>query len=343
MYKQKSNESLKDLNTFLIDVTAKKIIFVNTIQSLIETWKKCKLYNLPYIILGEGSNVLFLENYPGIIIINRIKGVKIQEKKNVWLLHVFSGEKWHDLVKYTMRMGFFGLENLSLVPGSVGSAAIQNIGAYGLEIKNICEYVDVLSLEKNKIIRLKKESCQFSYRNSIFKHQYKNEYAVIAVGIKIKKKWNPILFPLLLKNKKIIQINPHKIFNIVCQIRKNKLPNLKKIGNAGSFFKNPIITYQIAKKILSKYVHVPYYPQKNGFIKISAAWLIEKCNFKNIQIGDAAIYEKHKLILINKKKATGQEILKLAKIIQKNILKKFDILLEPEIDFINSSGRTKLL
>ncbi|CAL4318227.1 UDP-N-acetylmuramate dehydrogenase [Buchnera aphidicola] len=343
MYKKKSNQSLKDLNTFSMDVTAKKIIFVNTIQSLIEIWKICKSYNLPYIILGEGSNVLFLENYMGIVIINRIKGITIQEKKNVWILHVFSGEKWHDLVKYTMRIGLFGLENLSLIPGSVGSAAIQNIGAYGLEIKHICEYVDVLSLERNNIIRLKKNSCQFSYRNSIFKHKYNNGYAVIAVGIKIKKNWKPIIFPILLKSKKIIQINAYKIFNIICQTRKSKLPNLKKIGNAGSFFKNPIVTSQIAKNILSTYINVPHYLQKNGFIKISAAWLIEKCNFKNIQIGDAAIYKKHNLILVNKKKATGQEILKLAKIIQKSIFKKFKILLEPEIDFINSSGKIKLL
>lgn len=306
-------------------------------------WKKCKLSNIPYIILGEGSNVLFLENYSGIVIINQIKGIKVQEEKNFWLLHVFSGEKWHDLVKYTLRMGFLGLENLALIPGCVGSAAIQNIGAYGLEIKNVCQYVDIISLESGKIIRFKKKLCNFSYRNSIFKYKYNNGYAVISVGIKIKKKWNPIIFPLLLKSKKILKINAYKIFNIICQIRKKKLPNPKKLGNAGSFFKNPIIKLQKAEKILSSYVNVPYYIQKNGYIKISAAWLIEKYNFKNIKIGDAAIYKKQKLILINLKNAKSREILKLAEIIQKCILEKFEILLEPEIDFINSLGKIKLL
>ncbi|AYN24459.1 UDP-N-acetylmuramate dehydrogenase [Buchnera aphidicola] len=325
-----------------MDVTAKKIIFVNTIQSLVDIWQKCKESNIPYIILGEGSNVLFLENYKGIVIINRIKGIKIQEQKNIWLLHVFSGEKWHDLVKYTLRMGLFGLENLALIPGSVGSAAIQNIGAYGLELKNICQYVDVISLEENNIIRLKKKICNFSYRSSIFKSQYNHGYAIVAVGIKIQKKWKPIIFPALLKNRKIIKINAYKIFNIVCQIRKEKLPNPKRLGNAGSFFKNPIIALEKAKKILSSY-NIPYYFQKNGFIKMSAAALIEKCNFKNMQIGDAAIYKKQKLILINLKKANSKEILRLAQIIQRCILKKFKIYLEPEIDFINSSGKIKLL
>jgi len=240
-------------------------------------------------------------------------------------------------------MRFFGLENLALIPGSVGSAAIQNIGAYGLELKNICQYVDIISLENRELIRLKKKTCNFDYRSSIFKYKYDNGYAITAVGIKIRKNWTPTLFPLLVKNKKIIKINPYKIFNIICQIRKEKLPNPKKLGNAGSFFKNPIVSPNKAQKILYSYINVPYYIQKNGFIKISAAWLIEKCNFKNIKIGDAAIYKKQKLILVNLKKASPKEILKLAKIIQKFVLKKFEIQLEPEIDFINSSGKVKIL
>ncbi|QCI18614.1 UDP-N-acetylmuramate dehydrogenase [Buchnera aphidicola] len=336
-------KSLKDLNTFSIDVIAKKIIFVRTIQSLIKIYKKCNLFNIPYIILGEGSNVLFLENYKGIVIINRIKGITVKEKKHSWLLHVFSGEKWHDLVKYTLRMGFFGLENLALIPGCLGSAAIQNIGAYGLEFKNICQYVDIICLENAKIIRIEKKLCKFSYRDSIFKYKYKEKYAILAVGIKILKKWNPIIFTSLLKNINISKINPYRIYNNICKIRKKKLPNLNKLGNAGSFFKNPVISKKDAKQILSLYSNIPYYSQINGYIKISAAWLIEKYNFNNIQIGDAAIYKKQKLILVNLKKANPRDILKLAKIIQKSILKKFKIWLEPEIEFINSLGKIKLL
>ncbi|ADP65871.1 UDP-N-acetylenolpyruvoylglucosamine reductase [Buchnera aphidicola str. TLW03 (Acyrthosiphon pisum)] len=342
MHKKKyfSSQSLKDLNTFAIDVTAKKIIFVKTIQSLIDISKICQLSNIPYIILGEGSNVLFLENYVGVVIINRIKGIKIVEKKNFWLLHVFSGEKWHNLVKLTLNLGILGLENLALIPGCIGSAAIQNIGAYGLEFKDVCQYVDILSLRDNTIKRIYKNSCKFSYRNSIFKDQYKNEHAVIRVGMKLSKKWRPIVFSSLENYITLINITAYKIFNIICKIRKKKLPDPKKIGNAGSFFKNPLIKKKKAQKLINLY-KVPNYPQKNGLVKISAAWLIENYKFKHLQIGDAAIHKKQKLILINKKNATAQEIIKLAKIIHKCILKKFNILLEPEVDLIGASGKIK--
>ncbi|QCI24160.1 UDP-N-acetylmuramate dehydrogenase [Buchnera aphidicola (Muscaphis stroyani)] len=336
MFKKKyfSYESLKKLNTFKINVTAKKIVFVKTIQSLINVWNTCKFYSIPFIILGEGSNVLFLKNYQGIVVINRIKGIIVTEKKKTCLLHVYSGEKWNDLVKYSLRIGFFGLENLALIPGCVGSAAIQNIGAYGAELKNVCQYVDVLSLNDNSIKRIYKNECKFSYRNSIFKHQYKYGYAIISVGIKLSKIWNPIIFHSFKKKIKCTNITPYSIFNYICYLRRNKLPNPKKTGSAGSFFKNPIISKKKLKKLTSLYTNIPMHLQKNGLVKISAAWLIEKYRFKNIHIGDAEIYKKQKLILINRKNATGLEILKLSKIITICILKKFNIFLQPEIDFI---------
>lgn len=342
MHKKKYfySQSLKDLNTFAIDVTAKKIIFVKTIKSLINISKICQLSNIPYIILGEGSNILFLENYAGVAIINRIKGIKIVEKKDSWLLYVFSGEKWHDLVKLTLSLGILGLENLALIPGCIGSAAIQNIGAYGLEFQDVCEYVDVLSLKNNIITRIKKKFCVFSYRNSIFKNKYNHEHAIIGVGIKLSKKWRPTIFSSLEHYIKPNNISAYKIFKIICKIRKKKIPNPKNTGNAGSFFKNPIITKKKVQKLITLY-KIPFYPQKNGLVKISGGWLIEHYNFKNIQIGDATIHQTQKLILINKKNATAQEIIKLAKIIHISILKKFNISLEPEIDFIGQSGKIK--
>ncbi|QCI25282.1 UDP-N-acetylmuramate dehydrogenase [Buchnera aphidicola (Sitobion avenae)] len=340
MYKKKyfSNQSLKDLNTFRIDVTAKKIIFVKTIQSLINISKTCQSSKIPYIILGEGSNILFLENYAGVVIINRIKGIKIIEKKDSWLLYVFSGEKWHDLVKLTLNLGILGLENLALVPGCIGSAAIQNIGAYGLEFKDICQYVDVLSLKNNTYTRIKKKFCKFSYRNSIFKKKYNHEYAIVGVGIKLSKLWHPIIFSSLENYISPKNITAYKIFNTICTIRKKKIPNPKNIGNAGSFFKNPVITKKKAQQLIRLY-KIPNYPQKNGLIKISGGWLIEHCSLKNIQIGDATIHKQQMLVLINKKSATAQEILKLAKIIHRSILKKFNISLKPEIDFIGQLGK----
>ncbi|QCI23618.1 UDP-N-acetylmuramate dehydrogenase [Buchnera aphidicola (Macrosiphoniella sanborni)] len=341
MYKKKCfyNQSLKNLNTFAIDVKAKQIVFVKTINNLIKISKKCKLYNIPYIILGEASNILFLKNYIGVVIFNRIKGIQITEQKNSWLIHVFSGEKWHNLVKLTLNLGIFGLENLALIPGRIGSAAIQNIGAYGLEFKDICEYVEILSLKNYKTIKIQKKFCQFSYRNSIFKSKYNHKYAVIKVGIKISKNWKPIIFSSLNNYIKKKNITAYQIFNIICQIRKNKLPDPKKTGNAGSFFKNPIVTKKKSQQLLSLYKNIPNCPQKNGLVKISAGWLIENYQFHNIQIGDASIYQKQKLILINKKNATSQDIITLARIIHSCILKKFHISLEPEIDFIGSFGK----
>lgn len=345
MYKKKCsrNLSLKHLNTFSIDITAKKIVFVTTIQQLIEISKKCKLYNIPYIILGEASNVLFLQNYTGVVIFNRIKGIKIIEQHDSWLLHVSSGEKWHNLVKLTLNLGIFGLENLALIPGYIGSAAIQNIGAYGLEFQDVCQYVEMLSLKNCTKIRIYKKFCRFSYRNSIFKYKYENEYAIIKVGIKILKNWKPIILSSMQHYIQKTNVNAYQIFNIICKIRKNKLPNPKKTGNAGSFFKNPIVTQKKLKKLISSYKNIPYFPQKNGLVKIPAGWLIDNYKFNNINIGDASIYQKQKLILINKKNATPQDIIQLAQIIHSCILNKFHISLEPEIDFIGAFGKIKSL
>jgi len=257
-------------------------------------------------------------------------------------VYVLSGEKWHDLVKFTLNLGIFGLENLALIPGCIGSAAIQNIGAYGSEFKDFCEYVDILCSKKNIIIRMNKSTCKFTYRSSIFKKQYHHKNVIIGVGLKIKKKWQPIIWPLLKEQMLKINLTAHNIFNLICKIRKEKLPDPKQIGNAGSFFKNPIITQKKARKLISLY-NLPWYPEKNNLIKISGGWLIEYYDFKNITIGDAAIYQKQKLILINKKNASAQEILILAKIIHKCILEKFHISLEPEIDFIGSIGKIKPL
>ncbi|ANZ22296.1 UDP-N-acetylenolpyruvoylglucosamine reductase [Buchnera aphidicola (Diuraphis noxia)] len=343
MYNKKYsyNISLKNLNTFGINVTAKKIIFVKTISRLIKTINNCKLFKIPYLILGEGSNVLFLEHYKGIVIFNRIKGITITENNNFWMIHVSSGEKWHNVVKYTLNFGIFGLENMALIPGRIGAAAIQNIGAYGLEFKDICSYVDVLFFKNNDTKRIDVNSCKFSYRSSVFKYEYNYDYAIIAVGIKLSKIWNPVIFPILKNYTTLQDITPYKIFNIICKIRIKKLPDPKKIGNAGSFFKNPIITKKQAYPLISLY-KIPHYPQINGLIKISGGWLIEHYNFKNIQIGDAAIHKTQKLILINKKNATSKEVIKLARIIQTCILKKFNIFLEPEIDFIGSTRKIKL-
>lgn len=330
------NQSLKFFHTFKINLFAKKIIIVKNKTSLIKIWKTCKKRNIKFILLGEGSNVLFLKNYNGIVAINKITGITIEEQKKHWLLNVKGGVKWHSLIKYTMQKKIYGLENLALIPGSVGSAPIQNIGAYGIEFKDICDYVDLLSLNNSKIIRVYKNECCFNYRNSIFTKKYNHNHIIYSVGIKLSKNWIPNLSYLKFNSPHYKNnITPQKIFYQICKIRKKKLPNPNKIGNAGSFFKNPIVNSKYAKKLIQQYHNLPYYPQKNGTIKLSAGWLINQCRLKKLSIGYARIYKKNSLVLINKNNlATANEIITLANIIVYYVKKKFDIILKPEVNII---------
>jgi len=334
--KKPYHQSLKFFHTFKINVFAKNIIIVKTIEKLINIWKKCKKYNLPFLILGEGSNIIFNNNYRGIVVINQITGITICETSDYWSLHVKGGVKWHKLVKYTIKRGIYGLENLALIPGSVGAAPIQNIGAYGVEFKDICQYVDILFLNNLKITRINVENCLFSYRNSIFNRQRNLHYIIYAVGIKLPKAWNPITSYLNLTTCNFKNITAHKIFHHISKLRKTKIPNPKKIGNAGSFFKNPIINKQQAYNLMYKYRTLPYFLQNNGMIKISAGWLIEACKLKGFSIGHAEIYRKQALILINKNNAaTSKEVIQLARKIAYCVKQKFNITLESEVKIIH--------
>ncbi|QJC28880.1 UDP-N-acetylmuramate dehydrogenase [Enterobacteriaceae endosymbiont of Plateumaris rustica] len=329
--------SLKYFNTFGIDVTALEIIKIENINELYYIWKKNHLKSVPYIILGGGSNVLFLDNFKGIVILNRLKGININEHKNYWNLHVCSGENWHQLVKYTIKKGIFGLENLALIPGCVGSAPIQNISAYGVSLKKFCKYVDVINLLNKKIIRLSNIKCNFQYRSSIFKHSYRNNYVIIALGMTIPKKWKPNLNYKDLNYLNFNTVTPYEIFNHICKIRKNKIPNPKIYGNVGSFFKNPLVSNKLGTQLLKNFPNIPYIMKNNAF-KFSAAWLIDQCNLKGYIKGGAMIYSKHSLIIINKFKATSNDILYIAMKIYYCVGNKFGIWLEPEVRIIGSLG-----
>lgn len=325
-------QSLKKFNTFKIETTAKKIIIANSIYDILLAWQFSKKKNIPFLILGQGSNVLFVNNYPGIVVINKIKGIMITEDKNFWYLHVNSGEKWNCLVNFSLKNGFFGIENLALIPGTVGAAPIQNIGAYGIEFKQICQYVDLLNCYNKKIIRINAKKCEFTYRNSIFKNCYSKGLVIIAVGIFLKKKWTPNISYF---NNKNINNKPLAIFQHICKIRKKKLPNPDLIGNAGSFFKNPILDINQANFIYNKFPDAILYKISSNTFKISAGWMIEKCNLKGYSIGNAAVYHKHALILINKNNnAKWQEIMLLSQYIRNIVNMKFNLSLELEINII---------
>src|SRR5476649_3089855 len=233
--------SLKALNTFAIVVDAIEVMTAHSPDELASAWVYSQKAKRPFLLLGEGSNVLFLENFDGIVVLNRIKGIDVSEGTQDWLLHVGAGENWHQLVVFTLEHHIPGLENLALIPGCLGSAPIQNIGAYGIELQSLCEYVDVMNLETRDVTRLPASECQFGYRESVFKHTYRDGYAIIAVGLRLSKNWQPKLTYGDLIKLESTSVTPQQIFDSVCQMRRSKLPDPAVTGNAGSFFKNPIV------------------------------------------------------------------------------------------------------
>lgn len=330
--------SLKPFNTFNLDASAEQIVVAETAAELTAAWQTSLRQRKPVLLVGEGSNILFLENFQGTVIVNRLKGIRVDESESAWHLHVGAGENWHKLVQYALKNGFSGLENLAMIPGCVGSAPIQNIGAYGVELKNVCEYVDVLDLASGETQRLSAEQCQFGYRDSIFKHQYQSGYAIVAVGLLLKKQWLPVMTYGELSKLDPATASPQQIFDAVCQMRSSKLPDPKVTGNAGSFFKNPIVNAELAQSLREKYPDAPLYPQPDGRVKLAAGWLIDRCDLKGFSLGGAAVHRQQALVLINQNQATGSDIVALAHEVRQRVGSKFNVWLEPEVRFIGARG-----
>lgn len=328
------SQSLKPWNTFGIDRNAAKITRVESISQLLDSWKQATAQKLPVLILGEGSNILFLEDYAGSVLVNRIKGIVTTEKADAWYLHVGAGENWHALVTHTLENGMPGLENLAMIPGRVGSSPIQNIGAYGVELQKFCAYVDCVELETGKEKRLLPEECRFGYRESIFKHEYQHRYAIVAVGFRLPKNWEPVLTYGDLTRLNPKTVTPGEIFDTVCHMRTTKLPDPKIQGNAGSFFKNPVICREQAEQFLAAFPQAPHYPQSDGNVKLAAGWLIDRCQLKGKVIGGAAVHRHQALVLINEHNATSEDIVRLAHEVRQTVGATFDIWLEPEVRFM---------
>ncbi|VFP86891.1 UDP-N-acetylenolpyruvoylglucosamine reductase [Candidatus Erwinia haradaeae] len=336
--------SLKPWNTFGIDVYANNVIIVHSVESLFcNSWTNGVRQSEPVLLLGEGSNVLFLQDFRGKVLINRIKGISVTETTHTWLLHVGAGENWHQLVETTLCKGLAGLENLALIPGCVGSAPIQNIGAYGVELRQVCEYVDIILLNDGSHQRLKATECCFGYRDSVFKHRDKNHYAIIAVGLRLIKQWRPVLSHGALKMLNPKTVTPIQVFHTVCETRRSKIPNPKYIGNAGSFFKNPLVRASIAFNLLALHPKIPYHLNNNGDVVLSAAGLIDQCKLKGYRIGGAAVHDQQALVFINTGTASSEDIVNLARIVRRRVGEKFNIWLEPEVCFISSQGKIDAL
>ena len=327
--------SLKEFNTFGIDVLANNFNKAKNEDEILHFLIENKCNPL---ILGGGSNILFKNNINKPILKIEIKGIQIiEENENSIYVSVGAGENWNDFVRWSLAKNYGGIENLSLIPGNVGSAPIQNIGAYGAELKDVFHSCRAISID-NKIIKtFNKDECNFTYRSSIFKEKLKNKYVISRVTFRLSKTNHVInseYKPLknLLNERGIITPTIQDISKLVIEIRTNKLPDPKKIGNCGSFFKNPIISNLRFKNLFKKFNTIPNYKISKNEVKIPAAWLIEECGFKAKIEGKTGTHKKHALVIVNNGGASGEEIYKFSQNIKKSVLKKFNILLEEEVN-----------
>ncbi|MCH8317578.1 MAG: UDP-N-acetylmuramate dehydrogenase [Bacteroidetes bacterium] len=338
----KSNFSLKTYNTFGIDAAAKLFAEVKDLTGLRSVITSQEYRSIPKLILGGGSNILFTGDFEGMVIKIAIKGMEVikEDTSHVWV-KAGAGEVWHDLVTYCIENNFAGIENLSLIPGLVGAAPIQNIGAYGVELKEVFEELQALSIEDGNEKIFTNAECVFSYRDSIFKNELKNKYVVTSVTLKLNKKPRLNVSYGAIKDKlkeMNVELSIRAIGEAVCQIRRSKLPDPAEIGNAGSFFKNPEIDPDVSgslfAEIKKQYPDIVSYPLRNGNVKIPAGWLVEKSGWKGKRIGNTGTYKDHALVLVNYGKATGKEIKEAAMKIKDSVKKKFGIVLKNEVNVI---------
>ncbi len=334
----KKNFPLEDLNTFGISSTADFYIKVNSLDDLTKLTASKGLPKKPVFILGQGSNVLFPDNYQGLIIHSGIKGIEvISETEKEVIIKVGSGINWDSFVEYCVEKDWGGLENLSDIPGSIGASPVQNIGAYGVEIKDYIIKVEGICLNSGRLKSFNNHECQFGYRNSVFKTRYKNSLFISHVYYKLNKA--PHQFNLRYGNiQNIISkqniINIKTLRNAIIEIRRSKIPDTKEMGNAGSFFKNPVVANRLANEILKIYPDMPYFEALPDKVKIPAAWLIEHAGMKGYRKGNAGTHENHALIIVNYGNAKSEEIVDIAKEVQMKVKTKFNVELEPEVTIL---------
>lgn len=326
--------SLQKNNSFAIIATTPAIYYPKDDQELklLISVTKGSFY-----ILGEGSNTLFVEDITPVIIKPEFLGINVSETNDYYEVSAACSENWHDLVCFCINQGINGLENLALIPGSVGAAPVQNIGAYGVEIADFIESVTWFDFGKNKSQQLTNAQCQFDYRNSIFKHNLKNTGIITNVTFRFTKNWRAKLSYQGL-NRLSESCSAVDIMNTVIELRNSKLPDPKVIPNAGSFFKNPVVCFDQFKLLKDRYPELPFYSQENGSVKLAAGWLIEKAELKGYQMNGAAVHDKQALVLTNIDSAKGEDIKNLAIYVQKTVFELFGISLQPEVRMITEHG-----
>jgi UDP-N-acetylmuramate dehydrogenase len=322
------NISLKEYNTFGVQCYAKRFVSITS------------FYDLQQLLKSGGSNMLLTKDIEKLVVFLDFKGISIdRENNNSVHITVNSGENWHEFVLWCISQGFGGVENLSLIPGNVGTCPIQNIGAYGVEVKDTITKVEALEIETGKLLTFSNAECQFGYRNSIFKNEAKGKYILTSVSFQLTKNQHQLntsygAIETALQENKITNPTIKDVSDAVIAIRKSKLPDPKEIGNSGSFFKNPLIPTNQFLELQEKHPAIPYYKISETETKVPAGWLVEQCGFKGKRFGDAGVHKKQALVLVNYGNASGKEIYKLAQNIQQTIFNTFKIALEIEVNII---------
>ena len=329
------NVPLQPLNTFGIAARADTLVRVRGEDDVRDLLRHALLDQAPKLILGGGSNVVLTGDVKGVVLKVEVPGRRVvRETGRHVIVEAGAGEIWHDLVTWTLDQGLPGLENLALIPGTVGAAPVQNIGAYGLELQDRFDSLDGVDLVTGRGFTLDGRLCRFGYRDSVFKHELAGKSVITRVRLRLPRPWRPELGYLDLQRKieetGITAPDARQIFDWVCQIRRAKLPDPAVIGNAGSFFKNPVVTPEQCRDIIARDPHVVHYPMDDGSFKLAAGWLIDACGWKGKTVGGAGVYEKQALVLVNRGDARGAEVITLARAIQESVYGRFGIRLEPE-------------
>lgn len=326
---------LQTLNTFGIDVTAEQFVDVHSLLELREA------LHLPgeKLFLGGGSNILFTANYTGTIVKIGLKGIEIErEDEHYVYIRAAAGEEWHSFVRYCVERNLGGVENLSLIPGTVGAAPIQNIGAYGTELKDVVVRVEGLYTDTGEQFALTNEECKFGYRTSIFKQELRHRVVLTSVLLRLHK--HPrinLSYPALAQAVAHLEsenLTVREVSDAVCKVRRSKLPDPANLGNAGSFFKNPEVTQELYERLKTEFPQLPSYPTRPGFVKLPAGWLIEQCGWKGRRIGQAGAYSLQALVIVNYGGASGNDILTVAHAIQQDVQERFGVAIEPEVNIL---------
>jgi UDP-N-acetylmuramate dehydrogenase len=327
--------SLKPYNSFSLPAVAGTLVRIASDADVRRVVDHPTLGTAPKFVLGGGSNIILTRDMPQVVLKVEVRGIRlVEERADAWIVEAGAGEPWHEFVAHTLAQGWPGLENLALIPGTVGAAPVQNIGAYGVELKDRFESLDAVDLVTGRTVTLRADLCAFGYRDSVFKHSLANRTVITRVRFRLPKPWQPVLGYLDLERRMAETGNhapsPQQVADWICAIRRAKLPDPAVLGNAGSFFKNPVVTPEQCRDIIGRDPEIVHYPLPDGSVKLAAGWMIDACGWKGKSVGQAGVYERQALVLVNRGGAIGSEVMLLAGAIQESVYGRFGIRLEPE-------------